>query len=759
MDHLGRITVSGLPSFQPTLRPLLLATAVALALSACGGSSSSHRSTTAPTPVPPQLVLPGAGEQFAHHIALDHHPDAVRQHLITRGSSIQPVLDELLLPVVTPPAQVSQWQPQGPRLAAPADPVWGGHGAYRTLHADAVNSDTVHTAIAQPMQASWVAESELYLPEGATFDDAGNGYAVPTDPKEDVWLVKFDGRTGARLWAMGGRQFGQGGAPIILNHPQQPGEHIIIAASFDQVMAVDSHGNLLWATPTGLPRDPGRSTVLSRSFGANYHPATGSILTVFGNGAVVGHALADGRLLTPTAYQLPGSPPPRPPIEVKPELFMAELEGIIGHLFNDLQSFADITNLILGGDVEVANYFSIHPVTGQVVIASTAPDEADGHRDGVSEKGALYGLAVNTDSDGLLQFNIQWQQHFDGGSASTPALNATGDRIYVADDAGLVIAVNAATGQRIWEADTHAGQVVGSIAVDDERQEIYAATGTHIIKWFDQGHCAGDGQQCGQPAWRSNLPGVFDLSPLTDGSASTALHQRLGALLTLVMRGQGNSQFSYRTDTANMVLAGVTANGIVAQAGFGWEAGPGRVLPFQLAQVVLDRADGSVLHSTPALEESVAVMSSASSGDLYMGNSPIRRVLSDALIQRAGTTLQLENFAEFGYRAYGGITRFGLSTASHQWRRMVDDLLRAMTLRLENHRDSAADPGWHSDAVDANFNQVSLLLAQLPDALAVGEQLGELGADAARYQQLQVDLADALARQHLADALAALAAL
>jgi hypothetical protein len=243
-------------------------------------------------------------------------------------------------------------------------------------------------------------------------------------------------------------------------------------------------------------------------------------------------------------------------------------------------------NVLLGYGTKVANYFAVDPHTGRIWVAATAPDEEDGTVDGISTYGALYCLELHT---GTGTVSERLHTSFSGGSASSPTLNADGARIYIGDNVGNLIAIDASTGERIWE---HAlgQQIIGSVCVSADNRELYAANNKAIIKVIDRG-------DTGEEIWRSKLD--------------------------MYLTGPLQSNF-------NLQLATGGANGLFIHGG----AGPvlnGVTLPLKVGVGLLDRETGKLRYFADGPEESVSVMSVGPDGAVYLGNSPVRRAFARAM--------------------------------------------------------------------------------------------------------------------------------
>jgi len=100
------------------------------------------------------------------------------------------------------PPERTDWEPEGPRtvpyIGDAGDPAGGDvlgnpTGYFRGLHGDSLNSDEVAIAAAPVFEQDWVAESEMRIGAGPTFDKSGNLYFSPGRTEEEkVILVSLD---------------------------------------------------------------------------------------------------------------------------------------------------------------------------------------------------------------------------------------------------------------------------------------------------------------------------------------------------------------------------------------------------------------------------------------------------------------------------------------------------------------------------------------------------------------------------------------
>jgi outer membrane protein assembly factor BamB len=112
---------------------------------------------------------------------------------------------------------------------------------------------------------------------------------------------------------------------------------------------------------------------------------------------------------------------------------------------------------------------------------------------------------------------------FDGGTGSTPTVSNDGQRLYITDDNGNVIALNRDL-LEIWRMDV-GEQVAASIAVSADNQELYAVTRKDVIKMFDRG-------DHGEMAWKAKLdvfPDHINVNTLTPTITANGIAVAIGA--------------------------------------------------------------------------------------------------------------------------------------------------------------------------------------------------------------------------------------
>lgn len=570
---------------------------------------------------------------------------------------------ELPIPAVT------AWRPAGCRGVPFSDPVLPPRTAFRRAHGDLESSDEVDLAYPPVFERQWIAEPSLYQVTTPSFDSAGNLYMTPLLPHEPILMLSLDGATGARRFVvpLGPGQRGGGAVPLVLRDPDHGGE-VVYAISYERLIASRTDGTAVWNVPTGL----GPASAADQSpIGLAYTPNADAIVGLTRDGFIF---LLDRRTGAPllAPVPLPGQPTPPAPTSASPALAAAVntlLQPLVA--FPDGFGVAELIQVLLGGNSKVANNLSVDGRRGRLWIAASARDEEDGTADGVSELGAVYRYDVVRDGDGWRLDEI-CHRNFSGGSASTPTLGQNGTRVYLGDDAGALIAIDAETCAEAWSVPLDA-QIFGSIATASDGRELYAASANGIFQVFDDG-------AAGRRGWEAALD-LYDVP--------AELSNYVGM---------------------NLLLTGIGANGLLIQTGVGIAAASTR-LPVRTGIAHVDRRTGAARWFADGLEESLGAMSTGAGGALYLPHAPLRRAFSIAL----GLTDQ---------PVIGGVSKWGSTR---------DDLLardaacaaaaraaNAATLRTVCPQSAAADAG-----------QVDVLRRQMVDAAARAEAGGRVAAQVA----------------------------
>ena len=583
-------------------------------------------------------------------------------------------------PKVFGPPEKTQWKPVGARAAGqhsyeviPEPTKWNA------IHVGVANSDSVWGVAAPMFELDWVAEPEYFIGNGPLFDNEGNLYFNPRFYHgERVVLVSLDALTGERRWALPATDdLKASSATFILNDPDNPGTQIIYIVGYDRAMALRPDGSIVWSKPTGLKLSSIDATEgpANKFHSFNYHPATDSLISITNAGALFAFDRKSGDLIAPIG-QVPGSPAISEKGTKIPKIVLKRVDPIMDKAFGKtdrgVSLFSSIANYIYGGGGVVTNYFSIDPDSSRIYMAATAPDEEDGTVDGRSEIGAIYALDLVDDGSGGLEFQVLNRKTFKGGTGSTPALSADGQRVYVSDNEGHVIALDSELSE-VWRIDV-GEPLVGSITVAADNNELYAVTQEDVIQIIDEG-------ERGVQTWTAELTGF-------DG-------------------------YAHVDKQSNALTATVTANGVVIMVG-GGKSLLGRTLMLHMGMGLLDRKTGKLRYFSEGREDSVAMSVVAPDGSLYVAHSPLRRAAGKAM------------YPDLTPEVIGGIARFKPIRLDL----LARDAICAAAARASNA--ATLDSTTQLAAIKADIRQLKVLIKQaqkaIPQAVSDGDMTPGLSA-------------------------------
>jgi len=584
-----------------------------------------------------------------------------------------------------PPGKTG-WVPEGCRTVPDDDQLLGAPSTFfRSIHGDILNSDEVSIAVAPMLELDWNVEPNMIVTEGPSLDSQGNAYFSPLFSNEQVVLVKLNSDTGAREWAISGNPTGAGN-PLVLDDPDNSSRQIIYLGLYDRALAVRPDKSILWDVETGfVPVTDNSSSRDVHCYGVNYHPQSDSIIGIAGDGHLYALNREKGESLLAEPYLIPGKPSPK--MGSMLELITGSVADKYGKAVNELvgglseeASPGNIVGAILGYDVQVANYFSIDPNSGYIWTAATAPDDEDGKTDGVSDHGALYCLELKVKPDLSYEINERFHVSFNGGSASTPALSADGNRIYVSDNTGIILAIDTENGDILWQLDL-GSEVLESLRVASDNGEIYAATRQGIFKLLDKG-------TKGEIVWKAELDaysGIFD--------DMSVLGPAIGANSLAFMLGSG----IYMADMA---------------------------FPFKLSVGILDRKTGKLRYAAPAVEESVGSTVAGSDGSIYFGHSPIRRLILYSLFG-----------PDFLDKPVGGVSKY----SPVRYDLLIRDAVCAASSRAKN---AFSHTVVCSRSAETDMLQILNLINQCEAVSAKALSRGDLSSDEWETLSAYLDIAE-----------------
>lgn len=571
--------------------------------------------------------------------------------LVVRALATESVAREFDLPERT------HWKPVGVRTTAAVSETHGWQTTYaRTIHTDTHSSDEMPTVISPAFELDWIAEPTMFVPEGPVFDSAGNIYFSPIFPPENVILVSIEPEKGERRWVLEGIS-GGAGTPFVYTDPVS-GEDIIYVCTYDRVVALTTGGTVIYDRPSGLPTPlPEEINGGHHSYGTNYHLQNDALVTVMGDGHIVVVDRETGQSLLEAPYILPGDKTAVTNLKLSDELLKNASEDLApmygsSTVSADFNPLEDVFHALFGELQQVTNFFSIDKNTGRIWIAASLPDEEDGNADGWSEQGALYGLELVPEG-GHYSLQIQHVIKFDGGTSSTPAINADGKRVYVADAFNKLHAIDTGTGKRIWSLETP-DLITGSLTVASDNGEIYANIRNDIVRIIDHGDSA-------ELTWTAEMNGFIP----------------------------GRFQRNFKG-----LGAEVAANGVAFTLATGIVSG-NQKFPFKLGAGLLDRETGKLRYFAAGAEDSVSSIVIGPGGEIYYANSPLRRIFARSAFGKKHSPATPQ----------GGVTKF----KPIHFDLLIRDALWAAANRATN---SASIVDNHPDAAEQDIAQIKQLLAQ-----------------------------------------------
>lgn len=576
-----------------------------------------------------------------------------------------------ILPEPLPLPGPTEWRPVGCRQAPFEHPVLLPRTAFRRAHGDLDSSDEVDLAYPPVFEREWIAEPQLYQVTTPSFDEAGNLYMTPLLPYEPILMISLDREVGARRFVLPLEPGDRGGGvvPLVLREPET-GSQVVYVNAYRRIVAVRTDGVIVWETPTGL----GDARVSYQSpIGLAWVPNADAIVALTRDGFVLLLDRRTGTPLLPEPFQLPGERTPSAGLDIPPAV-AAEVDALLRPLvnFSPGSGVVPLIEVLLGGDSEVANNLSVDARNGRLWIASSARDGEDGSVDGLSELGALYRFDVVRDGAGWTLAEV-CHRSFTGGSASTPTLDRSGARVYLGDNAGALLAIDAEDCGEIWSVPL-GSQIFGSVAVASDGREVFASTQSGIFQVFDDG-------DAGRRGWSAALD-LYDVPPHLAGYTGM-----------------------------NILLAGAGANGLLIQTGVGLVTGA-RTLPVRTGIAHVDRATGEARWFADGLDESLGAMSTGPDGALYLPHAPLRRAFSLVV----GLTEE---------PLVGGVAKW--SATRHDL--LARDAACAAADRAANALDFLATC---PESAIADVTQVDALAAQMRDAATRASTDGDLSADTAR---------------------------
>jgi len=328
-----------------------------------------------------------------------------------------------------------------------------------TGHRDSANSDYVpvvmsrHNRIkAHLLKGHPIFWAPLSGPEGNLYVTSGKGVG-----HSNLHALNSDGEL---LWKAAPEQGPEDlDAYAIINAPVVDRAGDLYVGDRNQLWAFRSNGQIKWVadlTPHGV--DWGFVTVVLTS--------QGYVGGISSEGKVIFFRAQDGELAMPV-LDLPGGSGP-PAEDTPPDSLWR------GLMDPSIKPF--MFKLIQGWEMEVANTPALHPETGRIFITAAGIEPGSG---------LLYGIDVHDD-----QLIIAFQTDMGGGSGTSPAISHDGSTVYALDEDGHMLAVDATSGEKLWQTREGGGGSASPTVGPDGR--IYTANQDHLLAF----------QRGGSLAWR-----------------------------------------------------------------------------------------------------------------------------------------------------------------------------------------------------------------------------------------------------------------
>ncbi|MEL7130494.1 MAG: PQQ-binding-like beta-propeller repeat protein [Pseudomonadota bacterium] len=334
--------------------------------------------------------------------------------------------------------------PAGPSTSSvelptqPLDQPAGEHyanTAWPTVHRDGSNSDYVALNPTPNVEMAWHVLDGAALLIGPIIGPEGNLYATTGQGADTSHLHAFD-KTGALLWQTAPMQsLDDFDYAAVVSAPIIDADGNLYAGDSNQLWSFTAAGDVRWTA--SFVEGGGEGFMITPIFTHEGH--VGGITS---DGVLLVYDRVTGAL----AYdpmELPGVAG-QPSVPAPPGLWGG---GFLAEAF--VQPLWDV---IYGRAVEVANTPAVHPDTGRIFMSATGT---------TPEQGVLYGIDTSTEGA-----TIAFETPIGAGSGTSPAISPDGQAVYVANEAGVMSAIDTQSGDVIWTAENAQGQASPSIGPD-----------------------------------------------------------------------------------------------------------------------------------------------------------------------------------------------------------------------------------------------------------------------------------------------------
>ena len=348
----------------------------------------------------------------------------------------------------------------------PAEPATGthyAHSAWATVHRDSGNTDYVPLRVSTAVEPAWTALDGAALFVGPVIGPEGNLY-VPSGRGTGTSHLHAYARDGALLWETPPmRSRADFDHAAVVSAPIIDTDGNVYAGDSNQLWSFTAAGERRWVAE--LP-----AVGVNGFFVTPVFSREGFVGGVSTDGKVAFFDRATGALAFPV-LDLPGVGGP-PSQEPPPGLWGG---GLLAPEF-----VRPLWDLIFGREIEVANTPAVHARTGRIFITAGGA---------TPQQGVLYG--IDTSAEGA---RIAFSAPMGAGSGTSPAISPDGRLVYAIDDAGLMVALDGASGARAWEAADTMGQASPTIGPDGTIYSFNGIAGTIVaidgasgaLKWRRQ---------------------------------------------------------------------------------------------------------------------------------------------------------------------------------------------------------------------------------------------------------------------------------
>ncbi len=337
--------------------------------------------------------------------------------------------------------------------AVHADDVYSG-GGWATLHQDAGNRKLASEAVLFPeYQSRHILAGATVLTAPTVSPDGGTLYVATGRARGHSNLHAFS-LAGELLWQSEPWRTAKEGvdACAVLSSPIVDTAGHIYLGDCNQFFAFRHDGGLKWVVPLPPPREEdwvAAGDLPVNAFTTAVFTADGYVLGVTNFGDVLVIDRDSGNILN-RPWRLPGLLPPASEVLPLP----ADMFGG-GMLDPSIKEWA--WQLLFGGNMRSANTPAVALETdGRVFVAATSVH---------SGQGALYALDLQHGPDGI-DIQLGFATVMGPGSGSSPALSRSAEEVYVSDEDGLFYAVNARSGEILWQVQTQAGAAAAAVGAD-----------------------------------------------------------------------------------------------------------------------------------------------------------------------------------------------------------------------------------------------------------------------------------------------------